>query len=49
MSVRYLPVCSRDLISMTNMRDTMIITRAAAIIRIRMLGMVMLTSGVSPG
>jgi hypothetical protein len=34
---------------MTNLRDTMIMARTDAIIRIRMMAMVMLTVGVSPG
>ena len=34
---------------MTNLRDTMIITCSAAIVRIRAMAMVMLTVGVSPG
>ena len=36
-------------ISMINLRDTMIIARPFAIVRIREMGMVMPTAGVSPG
>jgi hypothetical protein len=34
---------------MTNLRDTMIMSRSAAIIRIRMMAMITLAVGVSPG
>jgi len=34
---------------MINLRDTMIIAQPAAIIRIREMGMIVLTAGVSPG
>jgi hypothetical protein len=34
---------------MTNLRDTMIMARPYAIIRIREMGMIVLTAGVSPG
>lgn len=34
---------------MTNMRDTMIMARSNAIIRLREMGMIVLTAGVSPG
>ncbi len=34
---------------MINLRDTMIMARPAAMIRSRMMGMAMLTVGVSPG
>jgi hypothetical protein len=34
---------------MTNLRDTMIMTRPCAIVRIREMAMIMPTAGVSPG
>jgi hypothetical protein len=34
---------------MTNLRDTMIMSRSNAIVRIRMMAMITLAVGVSPG
>jgi hypothetical protein len=34
---------------MINLRDTMIMARSVAIVRIRMMAMIALTGGVSPG
>jgi hypothetical protein len=38
-----------EALSMTNLRDTMIMSRTNAIIRIRMMAMITLAVGVSPG
>jgi hypothetical protein len=38
-----------ETLSMTNLRDTMIMRRSNAIIRIRMMAMITLAVGVSPG
>jgi len=38
-----------EALSMTNLRDTMIMNRSAAFIRIRMMVMITLAVGVSPG
>ncbi|HEU5101750.1 MAG TPA: hypothetical protein VFU22_22170 [Roseiflexaceae bacterium] len=44
-----MPILFEVTSTMVNLRDTMIIARPFAIVRIRVMAMIMPTTGVSPG